>query len=210
VRQRCGRSEGLLGGGRIEEITLQVKDPRPGDEPPVDVARTKADGRAEEGTHGALRIRCYQDEAAAGGRPVGRARRVIEHSRRAQIMAEDLAKLVIAYLADVLRTASEGGHANDRVGGRAAGDLHTGAHGLVELLRACLVHEAHRPLDQPEAGDQFVVGLAQDVHERIADTEHVEIGRLSHGGHPGIPAGSGGRAAGPASCGRAAGKLSGR
>ncbi len=151
-------------------------------------AGSEARRGAEERAHRPLRVGRDQDEAASGGRAGGGRRRVEADAGRAQVVGEDLAELVIPHLAHVMRTGAEGCHADDRVGGRAPGDLHPGAHRVVEVAGVGLVDEAHRPLGQAAADDQRVARVAQDVDERIADAEHVDrVGpprRVSHARSP--------------------------
>ena len=206
--ERRRRAERLLGVGGIEEIALEIDDPGPGDQAHVDVGLAEMDGGPEKRPHGPLGVGRDEDEAAAGGGAVGGARSVVEHSRRAKVVAEDLAELVIADLAHVFPTPAEGGHADDGIGGRAAGDLHPGTGGLVELPRPRFVDQAHGSLHQPETRHHLVGGVAQHVHQRVADTQHVELGRLSHGGVLPPSPGNADRGAGRASCARGAGRRS--
>src|SRR5215471_6244639 len=104
-----GLAESRLRLGRVEEIALEVDDLRPSDEALVDVARMQPRGGAEEGTHGPLRVRRHEDEAAPGRRPFGGPRRLVAHARGSQIVAEYLAELIVAHLSHVLRAAAEGG-----------------------------------------------------------------------------------------------------
>jgi hypothetical protein len=96
-------------------------------------------------------------------------------------VAEHLAELIVAHLADVLRASAERGDAHDRVGRGAAGDLHGRAHGLVEIVGTRFIDEVHRALHEGVRRQERIGLVTQDVHERIADAHHVE---LSHAGLP--------------------------
>ena len=56
------------------------------------------------------------------------------------------------------------------------------AHLAVEAHRLGLVDQPHRALVEALRGEEGVVGVGDDVDDRIADAQHVEAG-LGHG-HP--------------------------
>ena len=80
----------------------------------------------EVGVHGALGVGGDDDEAAAGGRPVGGRRAVEGHAGGPEVVGEHGAELVVADPPDVGGPAPEAGDAGDGVGGRAARHLDAG------------------------------------------------------------------------------------
>ncbi len=77
----------------------------------------------------------------------------------------------------------ERGEPGDRVGGRSAARFARRAHRFVESRRFALVDQPHRPLGHALPGEERVVGVGDDIDDRIADGEHVEaaVGHESSG-----------------------------
>jgi hypothetical protein len=94
-------------------------------------------------------------------------------------VSEDVTQLVVANLPDVGRPPAERRHTDDRVGRRAARDLDTGAHGRIEIARARLVDELHGAFRQPVVTEKLLAGVGQHVHERVADTDDVELSHVA-------------------------------
>src|SRR5437899_10841596 len=191
VGEAGGHTKRVLGGRRVEEVALQIEDAPAGDEPRIDVAGAELRRRAETGAHRALRVRRHHDEAAAGGRPARRRRRRVAHAGRAKVVAEDLPQLIVTDLAHIVCAAAERGDPDDRVGGGAARDLDGGAHGVIDLARARLVDEMHGSLDEAVEVEERLALVAEDVHERVADADDVDL--VSHVPPSSCPAGSTGR-----------------
>ncbi len=139
----------------------------------VDVARAQQRRHAEVRVHRALRVGRDDDDAAAGRRAVGRGTRAELHADGAAVVTEHLTEFVVADLADVRRPAAERGDAAHRVGRRAAAHLDGAAERLVQVQGAIGVDQRHRPLDQLVPVDERVVGVGDDVDERIADPDDV-------------------------------------
>src|SRR6266581_5115238 len=83
---------------------------------------------------------------------------------------------------------AERGDPDDRVGGGAARDLDGGAHGVIDLARARLVDEMHGSLDEAVEVEERLALVAEDVHERVADADDVDL--VSHAPPSSCPAGS--------------------
>ena len=84
--------------------------------------------------------------------------------------------------------AAQARDADDRVGGRAAGNLHRRAHGLVDRFRALLVDQRHAALGHALLGQEIVVGAREHIDDGVADAEdivakrgHAELDRLLWG-----------------------------
>ena len=71
--------------------------------------------------------------------------------------------------------AAEAGDAAHRVGRRTAAHLHRAAERLVQVQRPVGVDQRHRPLDQVVLPDERVVGVGDDVDQRVADSDHVVL-----------------------------------
>jgi hypothetical protein len=90
---------------------------------------------------------------------------------RADIVAEDLAQLIVGDLAEIGRTAAETGDAGGGVAGAAARGL--------EQFRALGVDQVHRPLDDGIVDEKGLVAAGDDIDNRIADAQDV---KLAHSG----------------------------
>jgi hypothetical protein len=97
------------------------------------------------------------------------------HSLRADVMVEDLAELVIGHLAEIGRPAAETGDAGGGVAGAAARGLDGGPHSGVEQFRALGIDEVHRALDDGIVDEEGLVAAGDDIDNRIADAQDVEL-----------------------------------
>ena len=90
-------------------------------------------------------------------------------------------------LADVRRPAAEAGDAAHRVGRRSAAHLDRRAERPVQLHGPLGVDQLHRALDQVVGVEERVVGVGDDVDQRVADADDVEAGVAGreHGGRSG-------------------------
>ena len=98
-------------------------------------------------------------------------------------MREHLAQGVVRDLADEGAPRAERGHAGQRVGRRAAGDLRGLAHMGVQLFGTRGVDQGHAATGQAQVVDHVVTAVRQYVDDGIADRDHV-VSRLGLGfGH---------------------------
>ncbi len=95
-------------------------------------------------------------------------------ARGAQVVDVELAQLVGRDLADEAGSAAQCGHPGRGVAGRSPADLARGAHVLVQPLGLGGVDQPHRSFGQPLGGEERIVGVGDDVDDRIADRQHVE------------------------------------
>ncbi len=98
---------------------------------------------------------------------------------RLDVMLVDLAQLVVGDLADERGLEAQRGKPRRGVAGRAAADLPARPHRVVKAHRLRLVDQPHRPLVKPLLGQEGVVGVGDDIDDRVADAEHVVAG-LGH------------------------------
>jgi hypothetical protein len=96
-------------------------------------------------------------------------------------VAEDRSQLVVAELADEPGFQAQRSQPRDRVGGGAAARLPGRSHRLVEARRLGFVDQLHRALVHAVRGEEGVVGVGDDIDDRIADGEHVEAA-VGHSG----------------------------
>ena len=95
---------------------------------------------------------------------------------------EHLAQLIALDLADIGGAGAERGQRRHGVGAGAARHLDRRPDAAVQLGHARLVDQRHRALGQIEPLERSIVGLGQHVDDRVAEAEHVELGRI-RGGH---------------------------
>ena len=165
---------------RIPQIAFEIGDLRGGDGVGIDVARMQILRGAEIGVHGALAVGRHQDVAARGRRPVGRGRRIELDAGRADVVREGAAELVVLDLADEGAAPAEARDADDRVGGRAARNLHRRSHRVVDRLRARLVDQRHAALGHALLDQEIVVGAREHIDDGVADAENV-VAKRGHG-----------------------------
>ena len=164
-----GLDEGFLGVLGVPEIAFEIDDAGGRDLRGVDIGRRQILRGAEIGVHGALAVRRHQDVGAAGGGAV-RCRLGFERDAGgADVVGVEPADLVIPDLADIGGARAEIGDADNGVGGRAAGHLGGRAHVAVDRGGARLVDQRHAALGHAVVGQESLVGLRQDVENRIAD-----------------------------------------
>ena len=101
------------------------------------------------------------------------------HADGAQVVAEHLAEVVVADLADVGGTAAERGDAAHRVGRRPAAHLDRTAERPVQVERPVGVDQGHRALDQVVPAMNSSSAWRDDVDERVADADDVVQRRLA-------------------------------
>ena len=173
MRNRRGLHKGFLGAVRIPQIAFEIDDARSFDLRRVDIGGRQVLRGAEIGVHGALAVRRHQDVGAAGGGAACGGLRLIGDAGGADVVAVEIADLVVLDLADIGGTRAEIGDADNGVGGRAAGHFRGRAHVAVDRRRARLVDQRHAALGHAVVGQKLLVGAHQHVEDRIADPEHV-------------------------------------
>ena len=138
---------------------------------------------AGRGVHGPLAIGRDQDQAAPGRRPVDQRRRFEAHAKRAHVVGEDGAELVLGDLPDERDAGPACGSARHAVRRRAAARLARAAHRVVQHQRLGRIEQLHRALGQVEASQEVVVAGRDDVDQRVAHGE--DVGGVGRGGHEG-------------------------
>ena len=170
LRSMTERSLGLVA---VEQVALHVQHRAGRDRGVVDVGGVQQRRHAEVGVHRAFGVGGDDDDAAARGRlRVGLTGTEL-HADGTQVVAEHLAELVVADLADVRGPAAEAGDAAHGVRRRAAAHLDRTAQGPVDVQRAIGVDQRHRPLHQVVLVDEVVVGVGDDVDQSVADADDV-------------------------------------
>ena len=101
--------------------------------------------------------------------------------RGTDIVRKHVAKVIVLHLADESRARAEPGGADDRIGGRAAGDDDGLTHRLIELFRRRFVDQRHAALVEAVGKEKIVVAWSEDIDDGIADAENFEAG-FGHGG----------------------------
>ena len=127
MRDRRGLHKGVLGALGVPEIAFEIDDLRGRDLRGVDIGGRQILRRAEIGVHGALAVAGHQDVGAAGRRAVRGRLGVEGDAGGADVVAVELADLVVLDLADIGGARAEAGDADDGVGGRAARHLRSPA-----------------------------------------------------------------------------------
>ncbi len=158
---------------RIPEIAFKIGNPRRGDERGIDIGLGQVLAGAEIGTHRALPVGRDQYEAATARRTVFRRQGGKGHVRGANVVREDRAERIRLQLADEGRAAPELRGADDRIGGRAAGDDRRLTHGAVKPFGRGFVDEPHRAFVQPVRDQEIVVARRDDVDDRVAEADNV-------------------------------------
>ena len=83
------------------------------------------------------------------------------------------ADLIVLHLADIGGARTESGDTDDGVGGRAAGHFGRRTHVGIDRCGARLVDQRHAALGHAVRGEKALIGLHQNVENRIADPEHI-------------------------------------
>ena len=96
------------------------------------------------------------------------------------VVAEDLAQLVVGDLADEARAAAQRRDPRGGVRRRSAAGLHALRHPAVEPRGLVGVDQPHRTLVEIFRGEELVVGGGDHVDDRVADGEDVKAG-FGHG-----------------------------
>ena len=136
-------------------------------------------GGAQVRTHGAVGVGRHEDQAASCRSPIRRNGGLVAHTGRTQVVHEHLAQLVVAHLADVLGRATQRGHADGRVGSRAAGHFDARGHGGVQALRLLGVKKTPDILLEAEVTQLVVGDQRQHVDHGVAKGEDVHVAGVS-------------------------------
>jgi hypothetical protein len=161
--------------GRIPQIAFQQQDRRSGDLSFVDSFGRQIVGCAQQRVHGPLPVRRYQDQAATC-RLLGIAGGSVElNARSVEVVAINLAELILRHLADEGGAGAEPGEPRQRIGRCTTGNLAPWPHPIVKLDCTIGVDQPHRSRRQILASQKIVVRIGDDVHDGIADGEHVQL-----------------------------------
>ena len=145
----------------------------------VDIVGAKAFRYAQIGVHRPLAVRSDQNHATAGFLGIGhRTRGFINRALRLNIMGEDVAKLIVAHLADIGGGTTKRGDSGNRVGGGAARDFLGRAHVGIKLAGAFNIDELHDALLNTIVLEKGIVDMGEHIDNRIADANHGK--RLAH------------------------------
>ncbi len=93
--------------------------------------------------------------------------------RGADIVAVETADLVILDFADIDGARAKAGDADDGIRRRATGHLHRRSHRVVNRQRPGFVDQRHAAFGHSLALEKLIVGLHQNIENRIADSENV-------------------------------------
>ena len=93
---------------------------------------------------------------------------------RADVVGERRAERIALDLADIGRGHAERGDADDRVGGRPAGNHPRIDSGGVKRFGAILVDEVHRALQHLLGAEIVVVGVSEKIDQRIAQPQNLD------------------------------------
>ena len=174
MSDRSGLLEGGFRRGPVPHVAFEVDDLRRPDEILVDVGRREVGARPEIGVHRALAVRRDVDEAPSGRRPLLRRLGVERDPGRADVGDECVSERVAPDLADIGRRDAERGDADDGVGGRAARDDDRVHARCVELLGPVLLDERHRALHHLLRVEIGVVGVGENVDQRVAQPQNLD------------------------------------
>jgi puromycin-sensitive aminopeptidase len=191
-RGRHHGAEGVLRVGFVPEIPLDVNDPGGRDDRQIDIVRVQLARHTERRVHRALRIGRDADQTASRARLSGGTggRCVVERDTSgADVMPEDLAEFVVGDLADERHRQAERREPGRGVGCGPAGDLDRRRHVRIDRAGPISIGEGHGTLVHPVPDDEIVVGLGEDIDDRIADADDVEgtIGGGSERSHRARP-----------------------
>ena len=90
------------------------------------------------------------------------------------VVGEDPTEIVVGDSADEGRQCAERGQTRCGVGGRAARNLDRRRHGGIDQPSTVGVGQLHRPLDHCVIVEEGIVGMGEDVDDRIPDAEDIE------------------------------------
>ena len=165
----------VLGKRRVPEIAFEIGDSRVGNHGGLDIARSELDAGAEIGVHRALAVFGHEDHRARGRRMRIERLRFEMHALCTDVVGKDLSELVVGDLAEIGGPAAEAGDTRRRIAGAAAGGFKRRPHARIEQLCPLRIDQVHRTLDDAVVDKKRIVAAGDDIHDRIADREHVEF-----------------------------------
>lgn len=165
--------EGFLRLWSIPQVAFEVGHLGAGNQVRVDVFRPDLCAGAEKGLQGAMGVGRDQNEAASGGWAGAGGKSVENDSKRADVVAEDRAELIVRDLADETAFAAEGGERGNRVGCGAAGYLDARSHPGIKRLGRFGFDQRHGSLVETVLVKERVVGMGQHIDNGIADANHL-------------------------------------
>ncbi len=131
--------EGLLGRLRVPQVALQICDGGGANLVRAHILRCEIRRGAQVGRHGALRVLGDENQTAGRGLALARRCAVEGDAGGADVVAKDLAELIVANPADEAGTATEAGDPDHGVRRRTAGHLQGRPHGIVEIIRSAVI-----------------------------------------------------------------------
>ncbi len=142
----------------------------------ADVSGGELVAGAEIGVHRALAARRDEDHRARRGGSVVQPAHIVMDADVAHVGIEDVAERIRRDLADKGRPPPEARNARRGIGRRAAWNLPlVGGHALVEVGRPLRIDQMHDAFGEALAGEEARLDRRDDVDDRIADGEHVEL-----------------------------------
>ena len=178
VARRFHRATRLVGA---EEIAFEVEDFGRAYEVGADCLRHQFVAGARRGVHRALPVGGHEDEAATRRMIAarGQRRRIEMYAQRLEIVAEDLAELVVGDLPDEGRCAAHRRDPRHAVGRRSARMFFRDTHAGVKSIGLGGREQLHGARGQRMLDQEFGRAGRDDVDDRIAHRNDIET-RLAH------------------------------
>ncbi len=164
----------LLGLGPVVQVTLHIEHLTGGHDDVIDITHAEQARCAEVGVHGAFGVRRDDDDATPGRDRIAVIAGLELHSDREQVVAEHLAELIVADLADIRRGPTETSDPTHRVGGRSATHFDGRSECAIQLERPIGVDQIHPALHQAVFIEERVGGMGNHVDKRISDANDIE------------------------------------
>src|SRR5690606_11499050 len=137
------------------------------------ILRPELGACAEVGVHGSLAIWRHEDHGARGGRKIAKRSRIECYALRANIMAVDIAELVLCDLSEIGGAPAQASQAGSRVPGTSARRFNRRPHAIVEEGCAFGIDQVHRTLDDAVIDQKRLVAPGNDIDNGIADAKDV-------------------------------------
>ncbi len=163
----------LLGRLRIPEVTLEVSHAGRADQLGIDVVRGEVGAGPEKGEHRPLGIRADEHQAAGRRRTAAGGLGPERDPGGPDVSSEHRAELVVADFPDVRGPAAQGDQADHGVRRRPARALDGVGDQRVETLGTVRIDQRHRALGQGMVREEPVVGVCQDIHDRVSQADDV-------------------------------------
>ena len=178
MRDLRGETDGILGARRIPEIALEIGDLRVGNQRLVDVFRSEFDTGTQIGVHRTLAVGRGEDHRARGRRAADQRGSGIMHADGLHVGIEHRAKRIVRHLADIGCARTERGRTGGSIAGGTAGGLGALVHSVIERFRTLCIDQVHRAFDDAVIVEEQVVAAGDDVHDGIADGQHIKTAHV--------------------------------